>query len=69
MANTKCPDCGAQQFYVKDVEDQYNISSFTLIQGTVEYVDEETEADRLPVFEDTEIFCDRCAWHGQKKLL
>lgn len=30
MAPNKCPDCGSQGFYVKDSEDQYNISEFDL---------------------------------------
>ncbi len=65
----KYPDCGAQRFYVKDLEDQYNISEFSLEEGSIEYLDDQTEEDHVPVSEDTEIFCDRCAWHDQFKSL
>jgi len=69
MDRTKCPDCGAQRFYVKDPEDQYNISSFDLEKGEIEFLDVTAETDHLKVLEDTEIFCDRCAWHDKFKTL
>lgn len=69
MKNTKCPDCGATAFYVKDPEDQYNICEFTLEQGVVAYRSDMPEAERLPVFKDSEIFCDRCAWHDTLNVL
>ena len=69
MEQMKCPDCGAKYFYVKDPEDQYNVSEFSLEEGTVMYLDETTEAGHIEVLEDTEIFCDRCAWHDQFKTL
>lgn len=65
MKQLKCPDCGTQQFYVKDPEDQYNISDFSLKNGTIEYLDDEPEAERIPVLEDTEVFCNQCAWHDK----
>lgn len=69
MKQMKCPDCGAQDFYVKDVEDQFNISEFNLQKGTVEYAGEQTEEEQIPVLDNTEIFCDRCAWHDKFKSL
>lgn len=69
MKQTKCPDCGAQSFYVKDPEDQYNISEFSLEKGVIEYVGESTDEDHIPVLEETEIFCDKCAWHDKFKKL
>lgn len=69
MKQMKCPDCGAQEFYVKDVEDQFNISEFNLQKGTVEYAGEQTEEEQIPVLDNTEIFCDRCAWHDKFKIL
>jgi hypothetical protein len=65
----KCPDCGAKRFYVKDPEDQYNIASFNLKERALEYLDVTTEADHIPISEDTEIFCDRCAWHDKFKTI
>lgn len=63
----KCPDCGSQRFYVKDPEDQYNISEFDLKDGEIVYSD--TEPDLLEITGDTETFCNRCAWHDKFKTL
>lgn len=69
MTNKKCPDCGATRFYVKDPEDHYNICEFNLEKGVVAYQDKTPETERLQVFEDSEIFCDRCAWHDKLSAL
>lgn len=69
MDELQCPDCGARRFYVKDPEDRYNISEFNLESGKVEYLDQTPENDHIPVLEDSEIFCDRCAWHDKFKEL
>jgi hypothetical protein len=69
MKKMKCPDCGTQFFYVKDPEDQYNISEFSLANGTIEYVGENADEDPIEVFEETEIFCDQCAWHDKFRKL
>ncbi|WP_136809787.1 hypothetical protein [Desulfosediminicola flagellatus] len=65
----KCPDCGTDSFYVKDPEDQYNISEFNLEKGKIEYVDPDGDDERVEVLEDTEVFCNRCAWHDKFKTL
>lgn len=65
----KCPDCGTDCFYVKDPEDQYNITEFSLVSGKIDYVDSGDEEERIEVAEDTEIFCDKCAWHDKFKVL
>lgn len=62
-----CPDCGSQEFYVKDPEDQYNISEFELIDGKI--VHSTPEQDLLNIVDDTETFCNRCAWHDKFKTL
>lgn len=62
-----CPDCGSQEFYVKDPEDQYNISEFELIDG--EIVHSTAEQDLFNIVDDTETFCNRCAWHDKFKTL
>tara|TARA_Y100000589_G_C26603687_1_gene407363 strand:+ start:72 stop:287 length:216 start_codon:yes stop_codon:yes gene_type:complete len=69
MTPMKCPDCGAQRFYVKDPEDQYTISEFSLENGEIEYLDGEADESPLQVTDDTETFCDRCAWHDKFKTL
>jgi hypothetical protein len=69
MAPNKCPDCGSQSFYVKDPEDQYNISGFELKDGGIISTDVETDPVPLEVADETEIFCDRCAWHDKLKTV
>jgi hypothetical protein len=70
MAPMKCPDCGAQRFYVKDPEDQYNIFEFDLQEGEIVFTDSQVESEQTPeVNEETETFCDRCAWHDKLKIL
>jgi hypothetical protein len=69
MAANKCPDCGSQGFYVKDPQDQYNISEFDLKDGEIIYTGVENDTVPLPVTDDTEIFCDRCAWHDRFKIV
>jgi hypothetical protein len=69
MVPMKCPDCGSQRFYVKDPEDQYNIFEFDLKEGEIVCSDKEAEGEPLEVVEETETFCDRCAWHDKFKTL
>ncbi len=69
MAPMECPDCGAQEFYVKDPEDQYNITEFDLEKGVINYSTEDADSDPLPVDDETETYCDRCAWHDKFKVL
>lgn len=69
MATPKCPDCGTQKFYVKDPEDQFNICEFNLTEDGIEYIDTEDNAEHLDITEETETYCDRCAWHDKFKSL
>lgn len=69
MAAMKCPDCGAQQFYVKDPEDQYSLYEFEFKEGRIVYTDAETGGLSVKIEEDTETFCNRCAWHDKFKSL
>ena len=69
MSPMKCPDCGARRFYVKDPEDQYNIFEFDLIDGRIVSSNKENESTFLEVVEETETFCDRCAWHDKFEIL
>jgi len=65
----KCPDCGAQRFYVKDPEDQYNIFEFDLVEGEIVCSEEAIDSEPLEVVDETETYCDRCAWHDKFKTL
>jgi hypothetical protein len=69
MAAMKCPDCGARRFYVKDPQDQYTLCEFSLENGIVEYLKDEAEEGHIEIFDDTETYCDRCAWHDKFKTL
>lgn len=69
MTSKKCPDCGCTHFYVKDPDDQYNISEFELVEGEITYTGEEAEGGHLRIGDETETYCDKCAWHDQFKIL
>lgn len=69
MAPMKCPDCGAQSFYLKDPDDQYNIFEFDVGEGDIVFSDSQMASDRPELTEDSETFCDRCAWHDKFKIL
>lgn len=65
----KCPDCGSQNFYVKDPEDKFNIHEFSVATGKIVYTDNHTEGNSLQILEDTETYCDGCAWHDKYMIL
>ncbi|MCP4339764.1 MAG: hypothetical protein GY799_12950 [Desulfobulbaceae bacterium] len=69
MAEMKCPDCGCQSFYVKDPEDQYELFEFELKEGKIIRSEQETDSNPLEVGEETETYCDKCAWHDKFKTL
>ena len=69
MAETKCPDCGCQSFYIKDPEDQYELFEFELKEGQIISSEKETDSNPLEVGDDTETYCDKCAWHDRFKNL
>ena len=69
MSPMKCPDCGRRKFYIKDPNDQYTIREVQLDKDEVVYLDEDDETSHLQVSNDTELFCDRCAWHDKFKKL
>jgi hypothetical protein len=69
MPDAKCPLCGSQRFFVKDPEDEYEIYEFDLNEGEVIF-EGETNDEPLPeVLEDTETYCNKCAWHDKFKAL
>ena len=67
MAAMKCPDCGSSRFYIKDPDDQFNISEFEVVGDEIVYL--ESDEEPLPVEEETETYCDTCAWHDIFKVL
>ena len=53
------------RFYVKNPDDEYDICEFEFADGEIVFNPELDEADRPEIKDETETFCDRCAWHGQ----
>ena len=58
----KCPLCGCPHFFVKDPEDEFETYSFTCPEGCAIFDAEIPQG--LAVEANTEVFCDRCSWHG-----
>ncbi len=69
MPANKCPDCGSRRFYVKDPEDVYTIFEFDMHDGEIIPSGQQTDSCPLEVTEETETFCNRCAWHDTFKTL
>ena len=65
----KCPFCGCARFYLKDPADEYQTYEFSWRDGNVEF-DADVDPTICPeLCEDSEIFCDKCSWHGEAKEL
>ncbi len=69
MSETKCPLCGSLSFYVRDPEDEYEIYEFDLNEGKVVFDPETTEEGVPEIVEETETYCNKCAWHDKFKTL
>ena len=64
----KCPTCGCDKFYVKDSDDDYEIYTFTIRNGNVSF-EPDLDSSTLPELTDeSEAFCNRCAWHGKLQI-
>jgi hypothetical protein len=65
----KCPICGCENFYVKDDDDGYEIYEFSCSEETVKF-DSSLEEKEIPqMTDDTETYCNKCAWHGKFRIL
>jgi hypothetical protein len=64
-----CPFCGCEHFYIKDPEDEYETYEFDLKGNQVVFASGEDETQTPQVAEDTEAYCDNCAWHGKMNEL
>ena len=69
MVKLKCPLCGSNSFYTKDPIDPYEIYEFELKEGKIVFSLEVDESDTPTVDEETETYCNRCAWHDKLKAL
>lgn len=64
MAETKCPVCGCETFYVKNPEDEYDLYEFQCRDGSICF-DSDVDASGAPSIDNgTETFCNACNWHG-----
>lgn len=68
MVSKKCPDCGSKSFYVKDPDDQYTLFEFNWEEGKIIQTNPE-ESETIDVVDETETYCDTCAWHDKFKTL
>ncbi|MFZ0610721.1 MAG: hypothetical protein WAM73_00640 [Desulfobacterales bacterium] len=61
----KCPICQSVSFFVKDPYDEYSPFKFKCHDDEIRF-DTEVDAEEVPeVHDNTEAFCDKCAWHGR----
>lgn len=57
----KCPVCGCLSFYLKDPDDAFETHEFDLKAGEPAFQSGSIEM----LNDDTEAFCNTCAWHGR----
>jgi coenzyme F420-reducing hydrogenase beta subunit len=69
MIELKCPLCGSNSFYTKDPRDPYEVYEFDLSDGKIVFTSEVDESDLPEVDQETETYCNRCAWHAKLKTL
>jgi hypothetical protein len=60
MDEFKCPQCGSNNFYVKDPDDEYEVFEFDYKAGGIVFQDENTD-----ITKDQETYCNKCAWHDK----
>jgi hypothetical protein len=64
-----CPLCGCERFYVRNPLDEYEVFEFDLRDRKIVFTSEDGESQRPEIKDDTETYCDNCAWHGKRKEL
>ena len=65
----KCPVCGSLNFFVKDPDDEFETCEFELKGEAVIFDAESGDCDSTEVKGDTEVFCEKCAWHDKFQKL
>ncbi len=58
-----CPVCRSTGFYLKDPDDPYETTDFTVEDGAPVFAQGEGEAPELTG--ESQIFCNICSWHGK----
>ncbi len=65
MTQSKCPVCHCKTFHVKNPADEYDYYEFECRDGEVCF-EEDLDEDECPmVKDDTETYCNACAWHDR----
>jgi hypothetical protein len=65
----ECPYCRSRNFYLKNPEDEYETYEFDLREGSIEFLEKGNPPLSLPLEKDTQVFCNRCVWHGRMEDL
>ena len=60
-----CPLCGCDRFYVKHPEEEYETYEFEVRNGEVVFTPQDGESECPEMRDDTEAYCEHCAWHGK----
>jgi hypothetical protein len=69
MAKNKCPYCGSIGFFVKNPEDQYETYELHFQDGKMVLKNAEQASAAPDIIPDTEMFCQKCTWHGALKTI
>jgi len=65
----KCPVCGCEKFYVKDPDDEFDCYAFECKEGEICFEPDVDPSEAPGVEDDTETYCNRCAWHDKFRTL
>ena len=65
MPGAACPFCGCREFYVKDPDDAFEVHAFEIRDEEIVFHDLEEDGNAPEVQDQTETYCESCAWHGK----
>ena len=69
MADNRCPLCGSLNFYLKNPDDEYETYEFEYKAGEICFDSDVNESELPAIREETEVFCNKCAWHDKIQQL
>ena len=69
MKDDNCPRCGSEHFYLKNPDDEFEIFEFTYQDGEIHFDPDAAPGDELNIDDQTEIYCNKCAWHAKAGAL
>jgi len=65
----KCPTCSSEDFYIKDADDEYDLYEFSCNNGKITFEDDIKESDVPQINDSSEVYCNKCVWHGKLEKL